>query len=236
MDTVYISWDEMNYFDGLTWCPPSMEREIYEHPALTDFTVRVTGSDRWAGKYIHYYKIEGAAPDSLMQWECDTNKRSDTVPDTEGLAYMSLVNGSIEIRPVFFHDSLAEDNWRCSIFETIVCIFLGVQHFMSLGNFRKSMIPPKFGNECEVRCDLEHETEPQPVKVYEHHGISEHGCTHVEVRVWHCPAWGVRGHYRNYADGRRTYVKPYVKGQQREKYRGRNYELFGKEQDDEHRL
>ena len=42
----------------------------------------------------------------------------------------------------------------------------------------------------------------------------------------HCPAWGVRGHYRHYKDGRSVYVRPCVKGPDRSQYRGREYELL----------
>ena len=41
-----------------------------------------------------------------------------------------------------------------------------------------------------------------------------------------CDAWGVRGHYRHYKSGRVSYVAPYVKGANRESYRGREFELL----------
>ena len=36
------------------------------------------------------------------------------------------------------------------------------------------------------------------------------------VKIWHCPAWEVRGHYRHYKNGKVTYVKPHVKGKLRD--------------------
>ena len=42
----------------------------------------------------------------------------------------------------------------------------------------------------------------------------------------HCPAWGVRGHYRHYKDGRCVYVRPCIKGPDRSQYCGREYELL----------
>ena len=44
--------------------------------------------------------------------------------------------------------------------------------------------------------------------------------------IRHCPAWGVRGHYRHYKDGRCVYVRPCVKGPDRSQYCGREYELL----------
>lgn len=45
------------------------------------------------------------------------------------------------------------------------------------------------------------------------------------VHTWHCPAWGVRGHYRHYKTGKVSYVKPYVKGKNKAAYAGREYAL-----------
>lgn len=46
------------------------------------------------------------------------------------------------------------------------------------------------------------------------------------VKVWHCPAWEVRGHYRHCKSGKVTYVKPHVKGKLRDTLVvGREYDL-----------
>jgi hypothetical protein len=44
----------------------------------------------------------------------------------------------------------------------------------------------------------------------------------------HCEAWGVRGHYRHYKSGKVAYIKPHVRGKEKEKYTGREYTLFPK--------
>jgi len=44
-----------------------------------------------------------------------------------------------------------------------------------------------------------------------------------------CQAWGVRGHFRHYKDGKVIFVEAYVKGKDREQYRGKVYELLPKE-------
>lgn len=46
------------------------------------------------------------------------------------------------------------------------------------------------------------------------------------VKVWHCPAWEVREHYRHCKSGKVTYVKPHVKGKLRDTLVvGREYDL-----------
>ena len=59
------------------------------------------------------------------------------------------------------------------------------------------------------------------VKEYIAHKVA----TKHSEKVWNCPAWGVRGHYRKCKSGKTVYVKPYVKGQHKEEYKGRIYEL-----------
>lgn len=58
-----------------------------------------------------------------------------------------------------------------------------------------------------------------PVEVFE--CISRETAVH----TWHCPAWGVRGHYRHYKSGLISYVKPYVKGKNKAMYMGREFDL-----------
>jgi len=43
-----------------------------------------------------------------------------------------------------------------------------------------------------------------------------------------CQAWGVRGHFRHYKNGKVVFVRPYVKGKQREEYKGKIYQLLPK--------
>ena len=42
----------------------------------------------------------------------------------------------------------------------------------------------------------------------------------------HCPAWGVRGHFRHYKNGKVIFVESYVKGKERAKYAGKDYVLL----------
>ena len=41
----------------------------------------------------------------------------------------------------------------------------------------------------------------------------------------HCLAWGVRGHYRHYKNGKTIFINAYVKGKERDKYAGKDYLL-----------
>ena len=41
-----------------------------------------------------------------------------------------------------------------------------------------------------------------------------------------CPCWGVRGHFRHLRNGKVIFVEPYVKGKDREQYKGKEYNLL----------
>ena len=41
-----------------------------------------------------------------------------------------------------------------------------------------------------------------------------------------CLAWGVRGHWRHYRSGKTVFVNAYIKGKEKDKYKGKDYMLF----------
>ena len=46
------------------------------------------------------------------------------------------------------------------------------------------------------------------------------------AKIWHCPAWEVRGHYRHYKSGKVVFINPYTKGKLRNQGAlGREYDL-----------
>ena len=72
-------------------------------------------------------------------------------------------------------------------------------------------------------------TQPGKVRVLDISATAEEVREYVRresaVHTWHCPAWGVRGHYRHYKTGKVSYVKPYVKGKNKNACQGREYAL-----------
>lgn len=41
-----------------------------------------------------------------------------------------------------------------------------------------------------------------------------------------CPAWGVRGHFRHYRNGKVIFIESYVKGPEKDNYKGKEYALL----------
>lgn len=46
---------------------------------------------------------------------------------------------------------------------------------------------------------------------------------HAEIT---CPCWGVRGHFRHYRNGKVVFIEPFVKGKEKDKYKGKEYALL----------
>ena len=71
---------------------------------------------------------------------------------------------------------------------------------------------------------------PNKVRFVRSYRLKKNWKTAVKKRIQQikCKAWGVRGHFRHYKDGRVVFVHPYVKGKKRDEYKGKIYELFPK--------
>ena len=41
-----------------------------------------------------------------------------------------------------------------------------------------------------------------------------------------CPAWGVRGHFRHYRNGKTVFIEPFIKGRDKALYKGKEYALL----------
>jgi len=40
---------------------------------------------------------------------------------------------------------------------------------------------------------------------------------------YHCLAWSVRGHFRTYRNGKKVFVRPYIKGKEKDKFIPKDY-------------
>lgn len=72
--------------------------------------------------------------------------------------------------------------------------------------------------------------ETRVVRLMKQYTLKKNWVTKVERRKAEirCQAWGVRGHFRHYRNGTVIFIQPYVKGKNKEKYKGKVYELLPK--------
>ena len=119
-------------------------------------------------------------------------------------------------------------NW--STIEFIVRLFLYTNTFMI---YYKDVAT----NVEEKVCMKQSESKPYKhhsrgtVRMYKSYTLKKNWKTQVNRKKAeiHCLAWGVRGHFRHYKNGKTIFVNAYVKGKERNKYQGKDYMLLPKE-------
>ena len=67
-------------------------------------------------------------------------------------------------------------------------------------------------------------------RLYKCYTLKKNWETKVERKKaeFRCLAWGVRGHFRHYKSGKVVFIAPFVKGKEKDKYKGKDYVLFPK--------
>ena len=130
-----------------------------------------------------------------------------------------------EIYERFTDNSATSTGW--STIDFLVYLFLYNNHFML--------------NYKDVATDVEEKichNRSEGGKKHKHHGRSSVRMfkQYTLKKGWktkvnrkkaeiHCLAWGVRGHFRHYKNGKVIFVNAYVKGKERDKYAGKDYIL-----------
>ncbi len=113
-------------------------------------------------------------------------------------------------------------------FETAALMYLSMNEFML--HYKDVAF-----NIREIECKqpskkIEHKKNsgPNVVRLVRQYKLKKNWKTKVERRKAEiqCKAWGVRGHFRHYKNGKVIFVEAYVKGKDRDQYQGKVYELL----------
>ena len=88
----------------------------------------------------------------------------------------------------------------------------------------------------EVETKVAHEWEQKQSKKKHHHNVSRLFKSYKLIKNWKsqarkkaeitCPCWGVRGHYRHYKNGKVVFIEPFMKGKEKDAYKGKEYALL----------
>jgi len=111
--------------------------------------------------------------------------------------------------------------------------------FLNVNRFLEAMTPELV---CDTKVRATREApktphrkkkskKPNKVKVYRVYSLKKDWRTIVKEHrknLITCTAWGVRGHYRRYSDGRKIWVNAYIKGKNRDEYKGKEYQLINR--------
>ena len=115
-------------------------------------------------------------------------------------------------------------------FETLGLIFLSMNYFMLHYGEIAFNVKEIVCKKRSKKRDISTKDENRKVHLIKSYTLKRGWKNKVERKKTeiHCLAWGVRGHYRHYKDGRVIYIAPFVKGKERDKYKGKEYALLPK--------
>lgn len=111
-------------------------------------------------------------------------------------------------------------NWQWLVYS-----FFGINTFML--NYRDVSVDVK-EIECKQSEKVSHGSkvkERTVVKMFRHYTLKKDWKRAVARKKaeYHCLAWSVRGHFRTLRDGRKIFVRPYIKGKEKDKYVPKDY-------------
>jgi len=244
-NTIQITNDESSLFDNFLWTS-EQEEEYLNFPALTDFVIQVGDCRKYIFRKLAEEELAEERKKStclnshykfgevwLFQYEGPGFEEDSWTPShgkygKAGFMYWNTNCVDVITTVSDGHKEWEENHMRVSMYETLVCCFLGVQDKLLHSNnvvIHLGGDMHRQTHEDKAVSDSE-ETKPGTVYTYRQTISETTESSNPESKEWKCPAWGVRGHYRHFADGRSCYVRPHVKGKNKDKYDGRKYVLF----------
>lgn len=207
--------------------------EVMERPALKDLVIEITYNGR--KMYLGVYHIVKNPPEYFKcKHECISKvyliltlfqyDNNEYVKISSGCCGMTA-NGGLSVDYDYQKQSVKKESvehlWN-DMYNTYISINLAMLDTSSQKYIEKTRtMKLKPLSQINSKAPGKVRLNVFKVKEYIAHKVAT---KHVE-KVWNCPAWGVRGHYRKCKSGKTVYVKPYVKGQHKEEYKGRIYEL-----------
>lgn len=122
-------------------------------------------------------------------------------------------------------------------FETAALMYLSLNEFMLRYKDVAFNIREIECKQPSKKTEHKKNSGPNIVRLIRQYKLKKNWKTKVERRKAEikCQAWGVRGHFRHYKDGKVVFVQAYVKGKNRDQYQGKVYELLPKHERDRDR-
>lgn len=113
-------------------------------------------------------------------------------------------------------------------FETAALMYLSLNEFMLHYKDVAFNIREIECKQPSKKTEYKKNSGPNVVRLVRQYKLKKNWKAKVERRKAEiqCKAWGVRGHFRHYKNGKVIFVEAYVKGKDREQYQGKVYELL----------
>ena len=199
--------------------------------SLDRFAFRYVRNDGYAEAYFY------TALDGGLLVVCDSERPNSrrfsfavilkpyTNPETGEIGYDSELKTDVSCKQSDVEWLNADIGNGLSNWEWLVYSFFGINTFML--NYRDVSVDVK-----EVECKQSEKVshggkvkERTVVKMFRQYTLKKDWKRAVARKKaeYHCLAWSVRGHFRHFKNGKTVYVKPYIKGKEKDKYVPKDY-------------
>ena len=183
------------------------------------------------GKHMHYYFFEQKGRDIHCGYTNDEN-RITIWCDISILELME--NGDIH---VVLHDQEKVHEWFTTTepenenrqnWEWLANAFMLVNAFMlHYGDVSMEVEEKKAVAPSEPKAQKHRHDKRNSVRIFKSYHLVKNWSTKARKKPeFTCSAWGVRGHFRHYRNGKVVFVEAYVKGPEKANYKGKDYNLL----------
>ena len=228
---------------------PAIHKKLLTEPALNEFTVRVNHENGTVSEYAFLQMAQGCRfektvgiPSELVRESCvgcvikAYSQAGDKLAD--GIFVFGCDNEDAAhiyaYQPFYLHPSQPQGAVKVQGYgECGYDLYVSLQYLLM--HHSECLV-----FEVQRKSATKHTTKKgrtkkktitQKVRVYHLAHIDDETISRIHRTAApqrKCPAWGVRGHYRHCRSGKVVYIKPHVKGKNKELYKGREYAFIPK--------
>ena len=152
------------------------------------------------------------------------------------IKYKKLPDGTLELE---LQDNTNVMTWLTKVtdiadgegvmyWQWMVDVFFSINSFMlhfgdvTMEVEEKKVAQPQTGNRQQRRHDRKNS-----VRLFKSYKLIKNWKSQARKKAEiTCPAWGVRGHFRHLRNGKTVFVEAYIKGKEKDKYKGKEYALL----------
>ena len=125
------------------------------------------------------------------------------------------------------HTSTSPDGEEVAQWQWMVDMFFSINSFMLHFGDVSMEVEEKVATQRSEGTRQSKHNQRNSVRIFKSYKLIRNWTTKARKKAEiTCPAWGVRGHYRHYRNGKTIFIESYIKGREKAKYEGKEYALL----------
>ena len=212
------------------WFPNNFQSIAKAYFVDDNFALPKFAVSLFEGESYQYYFYEAKGRDIHCGYSNDKSKNvfwfdaTFNSADNEADTVDVTLRNSDKVHPWFLKTEAENDggqNW-----EWCVNLFLLVNAFMlHYGDVAVEVEEKQAKAPSESKGHKKHDR--NTVRIFKSYRLMKNWTTKARKKAeYTCLAWGVRGHFRHLRNGKTIFVEAYVKGKEKDKYKGKEYNLL----------